>query len=57
MLNVILSLTLIIGGVWAIPASYRLMDGRAAKRKARKEEFEQQQFERRQALHERRAAS
>lgn len=50
MLNVITSLTLVLGGVYAIPASFRFMDKRAAARSARRAELEQLRFERLRAL-------
>lgn len=46
MLNVVESLTLLIIGVWGIPASFRWMDKRVAVRAARRAELEQLRFER-----------
>lgn len=46
MLNVVESLTLLIIGVWGIPASFRLLDRRVAVRAARRAELEQLRFER-----------
>lgn len=46
MLNVIESLTLLIVGLWGIPASFNWLDKRAAVRSARRVELEQLRLER-----------